>query len=68
MLARTRFYASKVPWLWYFFWHGCWQLFRDEWKMTFQEAQDAEARFDEIHEEAVGRLLRRLGGGTNGGP
>ncbi len=58
-MARLRFYISKAGFLIAFIWWREWELARDEWNITYEELQEAEARLPEIEREIIERLLGR---------
>lgn len=57
MISRLRFYISKAGFLIAFIWWREWELARDEWNITYEELQEAEARLPEIEREIIERLL-----------
>ena len=59
-MTRFKFYLDKINMLAHFIWWREWELVREEWNLTYEEMLDAEARSDEICQEAAERLLRAL--------
>lgn len=59
-MKRLTFWKDKLHLMWAFAWMREWKLLREEWRMTYQEMQEAEANFEETNREAVARLLEEI--------
>lgn len=59
-MNRLTFFFSKLKFLfWFAVWRE-WDLFREEWNLTYTRALDAHLRSEEICQEAARRLLEAI--------
>lgn len=59
-MSHLNFWKSKLYLMWCFAWMQEWKHFWEEWSMTYQEMQEAEAKFEETNRAAVERLLKAI--------